>query len=86
MLNRVKQSKAEKCFDFGFWGILTLAVVRSVLPENNSIGVKQLFTSRSQFLPWGFSKFVFVLLLLQFEVGQKWKSHKNANFYDFHEF
>ena len=57
----VGQSIAEKCFDI--WGILKMASVKSVEPQNNFFSINHIIRCRSKFLPLGFSKFVLVLIL-----------------------
>ena len=54
-------SIAEKCFDI--WGILKMASVKSVEPQNNSFSINHIIRCRSKLLPLGFSKFVLVLIL-----------------------
>ena len=55
------ESIAEKCFDI--WGILKMASVKSVEPQNNSFSINHIIRCRSKLLPLGFSKFVLVLIL-----------------------
>ena len=54
-------SIAEKCFDI--WGILKMASVKSVEPQNNFFSINHIIRCRSKFLPLRFSKFVLVLIL-----------------------
>ena len=61
MTNVLMLSIAEKCFDI--WGILKMASVKSVEPQNNFFSINHIIRCRSKFLPLGFSKFVLVLIL-----------------------
>ena len=54
-------SIAEKCFDI--WGILKMASVKSLEPQNNSFSINHTIRCKSKLLPLGFSKFVLVLIL-----------------------
>ena len=54
-------STAEKCFDI--WGILKMVTVKPVETGNNSFGINHIIRCRCKLLPFGFLKFVLVLIL-----------------------